>query len=293
MKRILITGGSSYLGRCLREYLAQWPEDYSVTAISVRDDSWKAFSFSGFDAIYHTAALVHMEQNKNDPAQAAEYHRVNAVLPLEIARKAKAEGVRQFLFLSTASVYGLTAPLGQTVMITKDTPLRPVDNYGISKLEAENALAELEEETFRVAILRPPMIYGRGCKGNYRTLAAIAKKLPCFPYVDNQRSMLYVENLCRLVQLLIDDEARGIFCPQDRNYVNTCEMMREIAAANGRKIVLLPGFGWTLKLLGMATAKVDKAFGSLCYDRELSAYREDYCRKDLHEAILSTEQESL
>lgn len=290
MKRILITGAGSYLGRCLREYLAQWPEDYAVTAISVRDDSWKEISFSGYDAIYHTAALVHMEQNKNDPAQAGEYRRVNAVLPVEIAQKARAEGVGQFVFLSTASVYGLTAPLGKTVLITGDTPLNPVDNYGTSKAEAEAGLTRLETERFRVAILRPPMIYGKGCKGNYRTLAAIAKKLPCFPYVENQRSMLYVGNLCRLVQLLIDNEERGIFCPQDRDYVNTCEMVREIAAANGRKIVLIPGFGWALKMLGTVTAKVDKAFGSLCYDRSLSDYKEDYCLKNLHDAILSTEQ---
>lgn len=289
MKKILITGSGSYLGRCLRDYLAQWPESYAVDGISVRDDGWKSMSFAGYDAIYHTAALVHMEQNKNDPAQAAEYDRVNGVLPVEIAAKAKAEGVGQFLFLSTASVYGLTAPFGKTVTITADTPLKPVDNYGISKAKAEAGLLELQDPSFGVAILRPPMIYGKGCKGNYNTLSAIARKLPVFPRVSNQRSMLYAENLCRLVQLLIDSGDRGIFCPQNREYVNTCDMMAEIASAKGKKLLLIPGFGWALKLLSLVTNKVDKAFGSLCYDPAISVYKEDYCVKTLHDSIVETE----
>ena len=203
MKHILITGANSYLGKSLAAYLGQWPEEFRVDSISVRDDSWKAADFHGYDAIYHTAALVHMEQDKQDPRQASLYDRVNAQLPIAIAEKAKAEGVGQFLFLSTAAVYGCTAPIGKTGTISADTSIHPADNYGASKWKAEQGLRALAEDGFHVAVLRPPMIYGKGCKGNYRTLEAMARKLPCFPAVSNRRSMLYVGNLNELVRLLL------------------------------------------------------------------------------------------
>ena len=154
MKHILITGANSYLGKSLAAYLGQWPEEFRVDSISVRDDSWKAADFHGYDAIYHTAALVHMEQDKQDPRQASLYDRVNAQLPIAIAEKAKAEGVGQFLFLSTAAVYGCTAPFGKTVTITADTPIHPADNYGASKWKAEQGLRALAEDGFHVAVLR-------------------------------------------------------------------------------------------------------------------------------------------
>lgn len=290
MKRILITGGSSYVGTSLRDYLSRWPESYCVDSISVRDDSWKEVDFRNYDAVYHVAAIVHMEQSKNDRAQAELYDRVNACLPVEIAAKAKAEGVGQFVFLSTAAVYGLTAPFGKTIVIDENTPLMPNDNYGISKAKAESGLLALSDEQFKVAVLRPPMIYGKGCKGNYTTLAKFAKKLPVFPQVENQRSMLYIGNLCELVRMIIDHNDGGIFCPQNSEYVNTCEMVRQIAAANGKKIVMIPGFGWAMKLLRGVTGKVDKAFGSLCYAQSLSEYKDNYCLTDLEQSILQTEQ---
>lgn len=277
------------MGRSLREYLSQWREGYTVDAISVRGEEWKKVSFRGYDAIYHVAAIVHMEQSKNDASQAELYDRVNARLPVEIARKAKEEGVGQFLFLSTAAVYGLTAPFGKKVVIDRNTPVAPKDNYGISKARAEQGLLELADEKFRVAILRPPMIYGKGCKGNYNALASFAGKLPVFPKVDNSRSMLYIENLCELVRLIIDRQDSGIFCPQDRQTVNTCEMVRLIAAEHGKNIRLIPGLGWAMRLLRQITSKVDKAFGSLCYEEALSRYEPDYRVADLREAIHRTE----
>lgn len=289
MKRILITGAGSYIGTYVENYLSQWPEDYQVDTIDMIDGSWKKRSFRGYDAVYHVAGIVHREKAKNDPTQTALYSSVNTHLAIETAKKAKAEGVKQFLFMSSASVYGLTASVGQVVTITKDTPLKPVDNYGISKAKAEQGLQALAGDGFKLTILRPPMVYGKGCRGNYVTLAKLANKLPVFPYVNNRRSMLYMENLAEFVRLLIEDEAEGIFCPQNREYVNTSEMVRSIAKANGRHIVILHGVGWMLKLLRLLTDKVDKAFGSLCYDRELSAYPKDYCRKNLEESIRETE----
>lgn len=290
MKKILITGANSYVGVSVEQYLQRWTESYQVDTVDMIDGTWREKDFRGYDAVLHVAGLVHQPQTKNDPAEADRYDRINHLLALETAQKAKNEGVSQFLFLSSASVYGLSAPVGKVVMITKDTPLEPNDNYGISKKHAEEGLQQLQDPCFKVAILRPPMIYGKGCKGNYQTMAKLAKKLPVFPWVDNQRSMLYMENLAEFIRLLIDDGAEGIFCPQNKEYVNTSDMVNLIAHANGKGIVLVHGVSWALKLLRPVTGIVDKAFGSLCYDFELSRYNRDYCVKDFRESILETEQ---
>lgn len=290
MKKILITGANSYIGISVENHLKQWPERYGVDTVDMIGDGWREQTFRGYDAVFHVAGLVHMEKAKNDPQQAALYEKVNTRLAVETAEKAKAEGVKQFVFMSSASVYGIAAPMGKVVMITKDTPLNPVDNYGISKAKAEEGLQALAGENFKLAVLRPPMIYGKGCKGNYVTLAKLAKKLPVFPWVENQRSMLYMENLAEFVRLVIDDEAEGIFCPQNNEYTNTCDMVNQIAHANGKGILMIKGFGWALKLLRPLTAMVDKAFGSLCYDFALSNYPRDYCLKTLQESIWETEK---
>ena len=290
MKKILITGANSYIGVSVERYLARWPEAYQADTVDMVDGSWREQSFRGYDAVLHVAGLVHQPRTKDDPAEADRYDRINHLLAVETAEKAKKDGVKQFLFLSSASVYGLNAPVGKVVMITRDTPLKPADNYGISKKNAEEGLRKLQDACFKVAIVRPPMIYGKGCKGNYQTMAKLAKKLPVFPWVDNQRSMLYMENLAEFLRLLIDDGAEGTFCPQNNEYVNTSEMVNLIAHANGRNILLLHGFAWALKLLRPVTGIVDKAFGSLCYDYGLSCYSKDYCVKNLQESILETEK---
>lgn len=290
MKKILITGANSYIGVSVEQYLSRWPEAYQVDTIDMMDGSWREQNFRGYDAVLHVAGLVHQPKTKNDPAEADRYDRVNHLLAVETAQKAKTDGVPQFLFLSSASVYGLNAPVGNVVMITEDTPLNPTDNYGISKKNAEESLQKLQDDQFKVAIVRPPMIYGKGCKGNYQTMAKLARKLPVFPWVENQRSMLYMDNLAEFIRLLIDDEAEGIFCPQNNEYVNTSEMVNLIAHANGKGIFLIHGFTWALKLLRPLTGIVDKAFGSLCYDFALSRYAKDYCVKSFQESILETEK---
>ena len=276
MKKILITGRGSYLGNSLKAYLEAFGNHYRVDCVSLRSGDWMEQSFRGYDAVYHTAAIVHQPRSKDAPGELARYRAVNCDLAVDAAKKAKAEGVRQFVFLSTMAVYGLTAAFGETVTITAQTPTVPTDNYGLSKLEAERALLSLEGPDFRVAILRPPMIYGKDCKGNFCSLVSFARRLPFFPKVPNQRSMLYVGSLNRLVQQIIDREDRGIFCPQDPEYVNTSAMVQAIAAAQGKRLLLIPGFSWALHLLRHLTGAVDKAFGSLVYDKSLSELEEDY-----------------
>lgn len=289
MKKILITGANSYVGTSLERYLARWPEAYRVDTVDMIGDGWKQLSFSGYDAVFHVAGIVHNAKTKDDPSQRGLYERINTHLAVETAEKAKREGVGQFVFMSTAGVYGMKTPIGKTVMVTRDTPLCPRDNYGISKMKAEEGLLNMDSPDFRVAVLRPPMIYGKGCKGNYVTLAKLAAKLPVFPRVSNQRSMLYIDNLCEFVRLVVDNCDRGIFWPQNNEYTNTSDMVRSIAGAHGKRIMLVGGVQWALKAMSHVTGLVNKAFGSLCYDFELSRYPQDYCVADLETSIRETE----
>ena len=291
MKRILITGANSYIGKAFEHHLKQWPDRYHVDTVDMVGESWKEKSFSGYDAVYHVAGIAHSDNGKISAERAKLYYQVNTELAVETAKKAKTEGVRQFIFMSSASVYGRSAPIGKTKRITKDTPFSPDNSYGDSKVKAEAGILPLQDEIFRVVILRPPMIYGKGCKGNYPSLARLAKKLPAFPYVNNQRSMLYIDNLAEFVRLMIDNEEQGIFWPQNREFSNTTEIVQMIAQAHGKRIIILRGMSWTLKLLSPFTVLVNKAFGSLWYDQEISSYKQEYCMVSLEESIKETESE--
>lgn len=290
MKKILITGAHSYIGTSVADYLARWPEKYAVDTLSVRGEKWKQADFSGYDAVFHVAGIAHADVGHVSEERKAEYYAVNRDLTLAVAEKAKADGVGQFLYMSSAIVYGDSAPIGKRKVITKDTPVAPANFYGDSKVQAEKGLKKLESDAFRVAVLRPPMIYGPGSKGNYPTLSKMARKLPLFPKVDNQRSMLYVENLAECVRLLIEQGIGGIFWPQNREYSNTSQLVALIAEAHGKHIVLVPGFTWALKILSHCTGLVNKAFGSLCYAPALSAAPGDYCVADLVRSIEETEK---
>lgn len=289
MKRILITGANSYIGENVERHLCQWPEKYQVDTVDMIDGSWREKTFAGYDVIYHVAGIAHSDNGKISDEKAALYYRVNTDLTVETAKKAKAEGVKQFIFMSSAIVYGDSAPIGKEKVITRDTPVSPANSYGDSKVQAEKGILPLGDDKFKVVILRPPMIYGPGSKGNYPVLSKLAKKLPVFPAVDNKRSMLYVGNLAEFVRLVIDNEECGIFWPQNSEYSSTTELAQMIAEVHGKKIVILHGFTWLLKLLSHVTGLVNKAFGSLCYDMSLSGYVQDYRGLSLRESIRETE----
>ena len=289
MKQILITGANSYIGMSFESHLNQWPDRYRVDTVDMVGDAWRGKSFAGYDAVYHVAGIAHSDYRKISPERAELYYRVNTQLAVETARKAKEDGVRQFIFMSSASVYGESAPISKDKVITRSTPVSPVNSYGDSKVQAEKGIVPLQDESFKVAILRPPMIYGKGCKGNYSTLTKLAKKLPVFPYVENQRSMLYIENLVEFVRLVVDNEEQGVFWPQNDEYTNTSEMVKMIAQVHDKRVVMIRGLNWALKLMSHVTGLVNKAFGSLCYDHEMSRYKQDYCVVNLADSIRETE----
>ena len=291
MRKILITGANSYIGTSFERYLQQnYPGQYAVDTVDMIGDSWRGRDFSEYDSVFHVAGIAHSDSGKISPEKAKLYYAVNTDLTVETARKAKADGVKQFIFMSSAIVYGESAPIGKAKMITKDTPVSPANCYGDSKLQAENGIRPLNDESFQVVVLRPPMIYGKGSKGNYPLLAKIARKMPVFPDVQNARSMLYIENLCEFVRLMVENREQGTFWPQNAEYSNTSEMVRLIAQAHGKKLLLVKGFGWALKIAARATGLVNKAFGNLSYERGMSAYHTDYCVKSLAESIKATEK---
>lgn len=290
MKKVLITGAGSYIGTSFARYLARWPEAYQVDTLDMLDGSWRNTSFAGYDAVYHVAGIAHSDSGPISPEKAKLYYRVNTDLAVETARKAKHDGAKQFIFMSSAIVYGESTPVGLERVITAETVPAPANAYGDSKLQAEKGILPLQDDTFRVVILRPPMVYGPGSKGNYPVLAKLARSLPVFPVVENCRSMIYIENLLEFVRLMVENEEQGIFWPQNAEYTNTTQLAQAIAAAHGKTLLLVPGLTWALKLASHMTGLVNKAFGSLYYDQALSRYKQPYCIKTLKESIEETEE---
>lgn len=224
------------------------------------DGTWKERDFSEYDVVFHVAGIAHVKETKEN---VDIYYKVNRDLVYEVAQKVKGDGVKQFIFLSSMSVYGI-----DNGVIKKDTVPSPKSNYGKSKLQAEELIAQLEGSSFSIAVLRPPMIYGKGCKGNYVRLEKFALKSPIFPNIKNKRSMIEIDKLCEFVKLLIDEESRGLFLPQNKEYVCTSEMVKLIAEAHGKKIIMTKVFNPLLRLLKAGT--VNKVFGDLVYEKEMS-----------------------
>ena len=289
MKRILITGTNSYIGTSFEKYLSQWADRYIVDTVDMIGDSWKKKDFSNYDVIYHVAGIAHSDIGKASDEVKALYYKVNTTLTIETAAKAKAEGVKQFVFMSSAIVYGDSAPVGKTKIITKDTIPTPANFYGDSKLQAEKGILPLEDNNFKIAILRPPMIYGKGSKGNYPVLAKYACKFPIFPDIENSRSMLYIGNLLEFVRLIIENNESGIFFPQNEEYVKTSILVKEIAKIHGKKVFLTRIFNPLIHLMSKRVKLLNKVFGNLCYAKELSVYKENYCRSNFEQSIKETE----
>lgn len=285
MKKILITGSSSYVGTSLQKWLKNYPGKYLIDSISLRNDLWKKKDFSEYDVVLHMAGIAHVS---SDPKMEETYYKVNRDLTIETAEKSKEEGVKQFIFMSSIIVYGDSS--SNKRVINKNTVPTPSNFYGNSKLEAEEGIKPLENNEFKVVIIRPPMIYGKGSKGNYPKLSKVAQKLPVFPDIRNQRSMLHIDNLCEFIRFMIDNEESGLFFPQNREYVNTSEMVKLIANVHGKKIILTRIFNLVLGIIGRKVGIVNKIFGNLVYEQSLSEYKEEYRIKTLRESIIDTEK---
>ncbi len=290
MKRILITGKNSYVGTSVKTYLEQWPKKYHVEELDVKGEKWKRVDFSKFDVVFHVAGLAHRKISEKDEKQTNLYYKVNTELTEEVAKKCKKDGVSQFIFMSTASVYGDGAPIGKERIITSKTPLSPTNTYGDSKLQAERLISKLEDKDFKIVIVRPPMIYGKGCKGNYQSLRSLALKLPFFPKIKNERSMIYIDNFSSFIKRIIDNDDNGVFHPSNSKPVNTTEMAKQIAEANGKKIRTVSHLTFALKASSLLIGKINKAFGNFCYDQSIIKYKDNYEVVSFKDGIKATEK---
>lgn len=267
MKRILITGSNSYIGTSFEKFIKEnYSNEYIVDTVDMIDGKWREMSFAGYDSVLHVAGIAHQKETKEN---AGLYYEVNRDIAVETANKAKSDGVNHFVFFSSMSVYGLDEGV-----ITKETKPNPVSNYGKSKLQAENEIITLNDSGFSVCILRPPMVYGNGCKGNFAKIKKLVEKSPIFPYVKNQRSMIYIDNLSAFVKHCTDQGMSGVYFPQNEEYMSTVELAAGISEALGKKIYFDHIAGLCVRFLRLIHPTAKKAFGSLIYDIEDSR---DYC----------------
>ena len=293
MKKILITGANSYIGTSFEKYIyGNYPDEYQIDTLDMMDSNWKEYDFSGYDSIFHVAGIAHADVGDVSKETEKLYYQVNCDLAYETALKAKKSKVKQFIYMSSIIVYGESAPYGKTKIITKDTKPEPVNFYGDSKLQAEIKLSPLQDDSFNLVIIRPPMIYGKGSKGNYPMLSKLAKKLPIFPKINNQRSMLYVENLCEFVRLMSSNNAQGIYYPQNSEYASTTTIVKTINPGIRISGILNIGVFIGSKVPGKISGLCNKAFGNLVYEKSMSQYSQNYCRYNLRESIEKTEVSS-
>jgi len=286
MKNILITGKNSYIGTSLENWLMREPDKYKVDTVDMKDGSWKEMDFSSYDVVFHVAGIAHVS---SDPKMEDLYYKVNRDLTIETAEKAKAEGVKQFIFMSSIIVYGDSSSSKR--VIDRNTVPKPSNFYGNSKLQAEEGIKDLESDEFKIVVVRPPMIYGKGSKGNYPRLANMAKKIPVFPDIDNERSMLHIDNLCEFIKVMVDYEETGLYFPQNKEYVKTSELVKTIAEVHGKKIIMTKLFNPVLRLMfGIGIGIVNKVFGNLVYEKSMSDYdKANYRIRDFKESIELTE----
>lgn len=285
MKKILITGKNSYIGTSVETWLMRKPDKYIVDTVDMEDGSWKEKDFSHYDVVFHVAGIAHVS---SDPKLEALYYRVNRDLTIETAEKSKAEGVKQFIFMSSIIVYGDSRSSKR--VIDRNTVPTPSNFYGKSKLQAEEGINGLESDEFKIVVLRPPMIYGNGSKGNFPRLAKMAKKLPLFPDIDNERSMLHIDNLCEFIMAMIDNQESGLYFPQNKEYVNTSELVKTIAEVHGHKIKMTKVFNPLIKRV-FWIGIVNKVFGNLVYEKSMSKYdKMDYQIRTFKESIKLTEK---
>lgn len=299
-KKVLITGAGSYIGESFKKYAEEHYSALDIETLDMLDPDWKKKDFSKFDIVYHVAGLAHADVGSVDDDTKAKYYAINTDLAVEVCKKAKSEGVKEFVFISSMIVYGDSAPYGKDKIIDEHTVPKAANFYGDSKLQADVAVRSFADDSFKVLVIRPPMIYGKGSKGNYPTLAKLAKKLPVFPDVDNKRSMLHIDNLCEFLCqiMLVSDikENATVFMPQNAEWTKTSDMVKRIADVSGKKIrtlkIFRPAVYIGSKVPGKIGGLVNKAFGNSCYEKKISEYCGiNYRVVNLKNSIIRTEND--
>lgn len=265
----MLVGIGGYIGGKFTEYIKKYYPDWKVDAVDSINRKWSDADFFGYDAVYNVSGLAHANARQGSEEL---YYQVNGQLPIDVAMKAKAEGVPLFVQMSSQIVYGDMSGLGKEKLITAETVPSEPTVYGKSKMMAERGLMALVDDSFQVAIMRPPLIYSEYARDNFPRLVNFAKKMPIFPKLENKQSMVYVDNLCELVKLVIEKNQGGIYYPQQECYIETSKIVADIAKAVGNKMWQTRIFNPALRLLSKMPQLgfIHKAFGSIAYDMKLS-----------------------
>lgn len=267
MKKILIIGSSSYIGNVFEKYIMNkyavhkekhLKDGMIIEKVHASNGDWKNVNYEQYEVVIILAAIVHQ---KETDCMAGLYQEVNCDMPIEIAKKAKKAGVKQLVFLSTAAVYG-----SSVVRITKNTVPDPDTMYGKSKLEAENKLKLMGTDEFKIAIIRPPMVYGQECKGNYTRLLKLATYNPIYPKIHNKRSMIHIDNLCTYLEDIIQNGSSGTFFPQDEAYADTIMIVKNIRRNQGKATFIVPGTAWLVRVAMKRVGALRKMFGDWYYE---------------------------
>lgn len=286
MKRILLIGKNSYISQSFQKWIARYAAQYSVMSISVRDNSWKSQDFSKYDVLVYLAGIVHKREKKRIIEQ---FYDVNRDLAYDIAQKAKDQGVKQYIYMSSMAVYGF-----EVGVINKETLVNPQNHYAKSKFQGEQLLQSLADDKFKIAIMRVPMVYGRNAPGNYTKLSNLARIMPIFPDIDNRRSMIYVYNLSEYLRLIIDKELQGMFFPQNNEYVNTSMLVKTIREIHGQDIYLTKALNPVFNRCNYFKV-IRKMFSTLVYDKAMSDINnimehKGYTFYEFNETITETEK---
>ncbi len=281
MIKVLITGAGSYVGESVRNYILSTSSDFKIDSVDTKGDCWKKIDFTQYDAIFHVAGIAHVNA---DPKMEALYYKVNRDLTIEIARHAKAAGIKHFIFMSSQIVYHESQNL-KVEVLTKNTVEKPNGFYGNSKLQAEKGLHELESNNFKICILRPPMIYGPNSKGNFPRLIKLASIAPVFPAYHNKRSMLYIDNLAEFVKQALLKQISGTFYPQNRELSDTVEIVRYFAKVAKHHIWITSLFNPLVLCGSYFFQALNKMFATYYYDPEMSKVDFDYQLVSLSESL--------
>lgn len=228
--KILLTGATGFIGSYFKK---KYAGIFDLRTFSFQNDNFETLDLKETDTVLHLSALVH--QMNGAPAQ--QYEEINVSQTIHLAKQAKKSGVKHFIFMSTVKVYGEETPLPYN----ENTPCRPQDNYGRSKYKAEQELQKLADETFIVSIIRPPVVYGHGVKGNIESLVTLVKKMPLLPFgeIHNKRSIVYIGNLSHLIKSIIEQCQGGIFLASDDSPLSTTVLIQFIAKALDTKVYLI------------------------------------------------------
>ncbi|BFU78253.1 SDR family oxidoreductase [Arcobacter sp. 15-2] len=258
--KILITGSSGYLGS---SFMVQYSDKYNFQKFSLLSQKLEDINFDAVDKVLHCAALVHQKEKQSYE----KYHEINVEYPLKLAKLAKENGVKQFIFISTVAVYG-----EDEEKLDENTICNPITPYGKSKLEAEKEFLELNDENFIVSIIRPPMVYGKNAPGNIESLVNFVKKVPIIPLggIENRRSFISIQNLCHLVDVVIEKQKSGIFLATDDEPLSTTKLCELIAKNLDKKVYLVKISFFEILLKVVKPSFHKRLYGSLEVDNTLT-----------------------